>query len=163
MSRTGCCLYTQSASPGGPAHLLAQRRVRSLVLARTLRGKSQPGLPQWHLERTAVADHVHPEVHIVKAGATTKPREDCRLSRYGWYRTVQNADPAQLVVALGQTSFAVQTRRQKLADQVAAVPEEQRRLVYRSEMAILHQQLNEAARVAGVVKPEHCSTLTDHG
>ena len=49
---------------------------------------------------------------IVIAGKTTKPIIDYKLSRYACYLIVQNANPKFKAVALGQTYFAVQTRKQ---------------------------------------------------
>ena len=43
--------------------------------------------------------------------------EDVHMSRYGCYLLVQNADPTKPAVAMGQTYFAVQTRRQEQADE----------------------------------------------
>ena len=42
---------------------------------------------------------------------------DYKLSRYACYLIVQNADPKKEVVALGQTYFAIQTRKQEITEQ----------------------------------------------
>ena len=41
---------------------------------------------------------------------------DYKLSRYACYLIVQNADPKKEVVALGQTYFAIQTRKMELTE-----------------------------------------------
>lgn len=43
--------------------------------------------------------------------------QDYKLSRYICYLIVQNADPNKEIVALGQTYFAIQTRKQEITEQ----------------------------------------------
>ena len=54
---------------------------------------------------------------IVKAGATSKNIIDYKLSRYACYLIVQNANPKFETVALGQTYFAIQTRKMELTEE----------------------------------------------
>lgn len=66
------------------------------------------------------ADHFNASVKMVTLGSGSQRQlEDFHLSRYACYLVVQNADPAKEIVALGQTYFAIQTRRQELADEAA--------------------------------------------
>jgi len=112
----------------------------------------------------SVSDHFAHVRNMVSIGSKAKrPIEDVHLSRYACYLIVQNADAEKPIVALGQTYFAVQTRRQELADQLAALPEDQKRLILRSEMAIFNRQLAEAARNAGVILPQDFAIFDDHG
>src|SRR6266851_3849723 len=99
----------------------------------------------------AVEDHFTHLSEMIETGKGAKRRFDTViLSRYACYLIVQNSDPSKPIVALGQTYFAVQTRRQELADELAALPEDQKRLILRSEMAIFNAQLAETAQQAGV-------------
>lgn len=72
---------------------------------------------------------------------------DTKLSRYACYLIVQNADASKEVVALGQTYFAIQTRRQELEDQSL---EDQKRLFLREEITTHNKHLAQAASKAGV-------------
>ncbi len=87
----------------------------------------------------AVSDHFAETRKMIATGKGAKrPLEDYQLTRYACYLIVQNADPEKPIVALGQTYFAVQTRRQEIADELAVLPEEQKRLILRSEMTVLN-------------------------
>jgi DNA-damage-inducible protein D len=65
--------------------------------------------------RYAIPDHFAEVSKIVEAGATSKPVIDYKLTRYACYLIVQNGDSRKEVIALGQTYFAIQTRRQGVA------------------------------------------------
>ena len=68
---------------------------------------------------------------IVTGKGAKRKTEDYHLTRYACYLIVQNADPNKPIVALGQTYFAYQTRRQEINDELALVnlPEDQKRLI----------------------------------
>jgi DNA-damage-inducible protein D len=112
----------------------------------------------------SVSDHFHQMVKMVSIGSGAQREvEDYQLSRYACYLLVQNADPSRPVVALGQTYFAVQTRRQEIADELEVLPEDQLRLVRRSQMTIYNSQLAAAAQDAGVIEPMDFAIFQDHG
>ena len=112
----------------------------------------------------AVSDHFNLQVNMIKAGKGAQRQiEDYQLTRYACYLIIQNADPSKPIVALGQTYFAAQTRRQEIADELAALPEDQKRLLRRSQMNIYNLQLAETAQQAGVIEPLDFAVFQDHG
>ena len=110
-----------------------------------------------------IDDHF-PEVRkIVEAGATQKKVSDYELSRYACYLIVQNGDPRKEVIALGQTYFAIQTRRQEVADYFNQLDEDNKRLVIRGDIKQWNQMLLEAAHNAGVITNEEYSEFQNAG
>ena len=94
-------------------------------------------------------------VEVNKPIKTGKGKEefvrDYRLSRYICYLIVQNADPNKEVVALGQTYFAVQTRKQELTEkEYSELTEDEKRFYQRSLTKKGNYSLNQAAKKAGV-------------
>lgn len=99
----------------------------------------------------ACSDHIRAITKLIGTGkGAQRSLEDFQLSRFSCYLVVENSDPDKPIVALGQTYFAVQTRRQELADDqaLAGLPEDEKRLIYRREMAVLNQQLAAAAKLS---------------
>lgn len=60
----------------------------------------------------SISDHFPEARKMVDNGSKTKRETiDYKLSRYACYLIVQNANPKKESVVLGQTYFAVQTRK----------------------------------------------------
>lgn len=113
-----------------------------------------------------VTDHfAHVRKMVTIGSGARRQVEDVHLSRYGCYLVIQNSDPEKPLVSLGQTYFAVQTRRQELADEeaLAQLSEEQRRLLLRGQISLNNVQLAEAASQAGVITSTDFAIFQDHG
>lgn len=114
----------------------------------------------------AASDHfVETTKMVVLGSGAQRELEDVHLSRYACYLVVQNGDPAKPVIAAGQTYFAIQTRRQELADDEAfkQLREDEKRLFLRNELKEHNKQLVEAAQQAGVATATDFAIFQNHG
>jgi DNA-damage-inducible protein D len=114
----------------------------------------------------AVADHfAHVRTMVTIGSGASRRVEDVHLSRYACYLVVQNADPEKPIVALGQTYFAVQTRRQELSDEqlLDNMSEDQRRLFTRQQLVDRNRLLATTATTAGVITARDFAIFQDHG
>jgi DNA-damage-inducible protein D len=113
-----------------------------------------------------VEDHfvdIH-EMVSIDSGAKRKVT-DVKLSRYACYLVVQNGDSAKPVIANGQTYFAIQTRRQELADNAVfqQLKEDEKRLFLRNELREHNKILVDTAQKAGVKTTLDFAIFQNHG
>jgi DNA-damage-inducible protein D len=108
-----------------------------------------------------IEDHFVDVTEMIEIGkGGQRPIKTVLLSRYACYLAIQNADPKKEIVAHGQTYFAIQTRRQELADEHI---EENQRLLLREEIRRHNVQLADAAKRAGVIEPIDYAVFQNHG
>ena len=112
------------------------------------------------------ADHFTGTGKMITVGkGARRTVEDFHLSRYACYLIIQNADPSKEIVALGQSYFAIQTRRQEVSDAeaLASLTEDQRRLLLRERLTDHNTELAAAAQTAGVITSRDFAIFQDHG
>lgn len=95
-----------------------------------------------------VSDHFEDVLEMIEIWKWWKRKiENIKLSRYACYLIIQNADPSKEIVALWQSYFAIQTRKQEIYQQHI---EDQKRIQFRDEVSQHNKKLFETAKEAGV-------------
>ena len=98
-----------------------------------------------------VSEHFVGADKMVKTGDSMRSIKDYKLSRYACYLIVQNADSRKKVIALGQTYFAIQTRKQEISElEYENLTEDEKRFYQRSKVRKENYSLNQTAKKAGV-------------
>ena len=97
-----------------------------------------------------ISDHFRKVKKMVDIGSNTvREITDWKLDRYACYLIAQNGDSQKKEIALAQTYFAIQARKQELFDQL---PYDQKRLITRNQVVGHNKQLFKTAKKAGVTK-----------
>ncbi|MGE0278944.1 MAG: DNA damage-inducible protein D [Nitrospiraceae bacterium] len=92
--------------------------------------------------------HFRQTSKMIEVGKTAqRPVVDYFMDRYACYLVAMNGDPSISQIATAQTYFAVQTRRQEIADAESMLD---RRIEHRQRLTTSVKKLNMAAKAAGV-------------
>jgi len=99
-----------------------------------------------------IDDHFVQVDDMVNIGSKAKRKvEDYHLTRYACYLIIQNADPSKDVVALGQTYFAIQTRKQEITEkEYDSLSDDEKRFYQRNLIRQGNYTLQKVAVNAGV-------------
>ncbi len=93
-------------------------------------------------------NHFHPKVKMIIIGKGAKRKQkDYYLSRYAAYLIAMNGNPRLLEIATAQTYFAVQTRKQEIAERGYDL---NKRIELRERVKTANKHLNDAASESGV-------------
>ena len=100
----------------------------------------------------SVFDHFVRTAKMVQIGSGAfREQIDYKLTRYACYLIAQNGDSRKKVIALAQTYFAVQTRKQELSEkEYSRLTEDEKRFYQRNLTKKGNYSLNIAAKNAGV-------------
>ena len=97
-------------------------------------------------------DHFVGAAKMVQIGSgAERQQKDYKLTRYACYLIAQNGDSRKKVIALAQTYFAIQTRKQELTEkEYSLLTEDEKRFYQRDLTRKGNYSLNKAAKKAGV-------------
>ena len=100
----------------------------------------------------SVDDHFAVQRKMVDIGSKTKRKvQDYKLSRHACYLIVMNGNPKKEIIALAQTYFAIQTRKQELSEkEYNELTEDEKRLYRRNQARSGNYNLNQTAVNSGV-------------
>ena len=99
-----------------------------------------------------IEDHITQVGKMINVGKGGKRKvEDYKLSRYACYLIAQNGDSRKKTIALAQTYFAIQTRKQELSEkEYSMLTEDEKRFYQRNLTRKGNYSLNIVARNVGV-------------
>lgn len=104
-----------------------------------------------------ISNHFADVGKIVKAGATSKDIGDIKLTRYACYLIAQNGDSRKKAIALAQTYFAVQTRKQEITQQEYKQLSEDEKRLYTTHHNV-GQAVRQTIKRIGGTMPEDLPT-----
>lgn len=114
--------------------------------------------------KSAEEDTIHHFAHVgemVEIGSGAIRQVDAiHLTRFACYLVAMNGDSRKKVIGQAQAYFAIQTRRQEIADQLR---EDLMRVQLRGEIAAHNSALFSAARDAGVITSRDFAVFNDAG
>ena len=99
-----------------------------------------------------VFDHFVDVDKMVQIGSgAQREQKDYKLTRYACYLIAQNGDTRKKVIALAQTYFAIQTRKQEISEkEYSSLTEDEKRFYQRNLTKKGNYSLNQTAKNAGV-------------